>query len=206
MQEENYRLSENFDGFKNWIKNSTKSVYYKDIQYNLSSKGDGAFYSLELIFKKTKSFSIGNSGVNIIIQDSIDSKPIPFNLNFSEKYPAALVDGWFDVENYNPSDFKMKFKLASFFYNLSDEQIMANMINVFVMPLDKDETAIQRFIEDLKNHTSVKEIIVDEKEKGYLTKISQQIKEQTGKESYEIIYDLYIKRKEKDIEEQKRNK
>lgn len=201
MQEESYTLSEDFIEFKTWIKNSTKSVYYKDLNYNLNSKGDGASYNLELIFKKNRPILVGNSGLKIIVKDTIDSKPHPFQLILTEEYSAALVDGWFDVAKYNPSDFKMKFKLASFYYNLSEEELIANIINTFIKPLDAEETSVQRLIEDLKIHTSAKNIKVDEKQKEFLTELALQIKNQTGKESIDVLYDLYLKREDKDVEE-----
>lgn len=127
-------------------------IHYKDLQYSKSPKGDAAFYSLSVVTKKRLDFLIPGTGIYFVLNPDLGSNPdfkvsvFPITLNYEWKILAY-------IRGVNLADFTESpqeiFELAMQVLNISQEQVMAQFINVFTEPVDGDTTPLQQYVNDV---------------------------------------------------------
>lgn len=183
-----------FTYYDTWIKSLTQAVFYKDLQHSASSNGDNSFDSMGLIFKRQNTFTLGNSGFEIIVNKGKTDFSTPVNIQMEQKYRILAYLRSFDINSYNPKNLKQKYELGLIIFNLSEEQVLAEFINRYISNnKNKKTTAIQHLVNDLKKEAKVK-IVVDEKnDRSLLKSIASQIYQQTKKYASSVLYDIYIR-------------
>ncbi|UPT70331.1 MAG: hypothetical protein M0D53_14730 [Flavobacterium sp. JAD_PAG50586_2] len=188
------QMSGEFNYYDTWIKGVTQAVFYTDLQHKASNKGDASFDSMGLIFKKQNTFKLGNSGIELIINKDKTDFSTPVNIQVAQKYRILAYEPTFDINSYDPKNFKKKYELGLVILNLSEQQVLAEFINRYISNRnDKKNTAIQRLVSDLKKEAKIK-ITVDEKnDTALLTNIANQIYDQTKKYASSVLYDIYLK-------------
>jgi hypothetical protein len=129
-----------------------------------------------LIFKRLNTFTIGNSGLEIVINKDKPDFSVPVNIQMEQKFRILAYLRSFDPNKYNPTDFKQKFELGLIIFNLSEEQVLAECINRYISDYNnKKTTAIQRLVNDLRKEAKVKITVDENKDKGLLTEIAKQV-------------------------------
>lgn len=112
-------------------------IHYKDLQYSKSPKGDAAFYSLSIVTKKRLDFEIPGTGIYFVLNPDLGDNPyfkvsvFPIRLNYEWKILAYIRD--FNLGDFTESPQEI-FELACQVLNISQEQVMAQFINIFVEP------------------------------------------------------------------------
>ncbi|ESU28684.1 hypothetical protein FLJC2902T_12750 [Flavobacterium limnosediminis JC2902] len=125
-------------------------IHYKNLQYSKSYRGDSAFYSLD------------------IVSSSKLAIPLPFDLalvlnpditggdsNISS-FPISLEYQWeilAFLKNFNLDNFS--FAVEEFYrvglqvFRISDDQVLAHILNNFVEPADENTSKFQQLFDDL---------------------------------------------------------
>lgn len=197
QQDFDKQMPNDFKYYDTWIKNLTQAIFYKDLQQSASPRGDASFMSMGLIFKRLNTFTIGNSGLEIIINKDKPDFSVPVNIQMEQKFRILAYFRSFDPNKYNPTDFKQKFELGLMIFNLSEEQVLAEFINRYISDWNnKKTTAIQRLVNDLRKEAKVKITVDENKDKGLLTEIAKQVYQQTNRYCSSTLYDIYIKTKD----------
>jgi hypothetical protein len=125
-------------------------IHYKNLQFSRSYNGDSAFYSLDIV-----------SSTKLAI-------PLPFDLalvlnpdltggdSTISSFPITLEYQWeilAFLKSFNLDDFS--FSLEEFYkvglqvFRISDDQILAHILNNFVEPANEDTSVFQQFISDI---------------------------------------------------------
>lgn len=195
------KMSEDFNYFDTWIGEITDYTYYKDLQTSSSPKGESSFYSLGLIFKKNNIFSIGNSGIQFIVNKDKEDFTYPVNIKFQERLDILAYLRSFDPNTYNVNDLKGKFSLALVILNFTQEQTIANFLNnYFGYEVNAKSTNLQKMIKDLEKKAKIKIEVDETNDDKILSKVATQIYSQTQRYSSDVLYDIYIKSIDKDKE------
>lgn len=123
-------------------------IHYKNLQYSKSKNGDSAFYSLEIVSRRL-------------------AVPLPFDMALLlnpdltghdasiSSFPVTLEYQWeilAFLKSFNLQEFS--FSLDDFYdlglkvFRITDDQVMAHIINYFVVPIDSQTTKFQQFVTD----------------------------------------------------------
>lgn len=132
-------------------------VHFKDLQYSKSPKGDAAFYSLSIVSPKRLALEIPSTGIALVLNpdltggdSSISSFPITIEYQWKVlAYIRAFKSSSF---SFQPQDI---FELALMVLNLTEEQVMANFLNIFVVPANEQTTRLQQFINDVNTQYDI---------------------------------------------------
>lgn len=191
------QMPSDFNYYDVWFKNVTQAVFYKDLQQSASPRGDASFMSMGLIFKRLNQFKLGDSGLEIVVNQDKPDFSTPVNIQMEQKFRILAYLRSFDPNTYNPNNFKQKFELGLTIYNLSEEQVLAEFINRYLSDWnDKKQTAIERLVNDLKKEAHLKIIVDEKKDQQILKSIATQVYQQTQKYCSSVLYDIYIKTKD----------
>lgn len=146
---------EDLPEFLSFVQNGLNSVFdkihYKNLQYSKSKNGDSAFYSLEIVSKKLSiplpfdmelQLNPDLTGSN----DAISSFPI--TLEYQWEILAFLKS--FDLNGFS-------FSLEDFYsiglkvFRISEDQVLAHILNYFVEPIDSQTTKFEQFVSDFND-------------------------------------------------------
>lgn len=205
IESEDKKISNDFKYFDDWVTNFIDPLFCTNFKASTSPNGDASLYSLGVIFRKNNHFNIGNSGFELLINKDKENFSYPVTIQMEQKYRILAYLRGFDPNKYNPKDFKNKFGLGLIIYNISQEQAMANFLNRYFPDNDfKAEVSnLQQMIIDLKREKNITIEIDEKKDRNILTNIAKQIYSQTNQYSSDILYDIYIRDKDKKIEHKK---
>lgn len=130
-------------------------IHYKNLQYSKSKNGDSAFYSLEIV------------SIRLAI-------PLPFDMALLlnpdltghdasiSSFPITLEYQWeilAFLKSFNLQEFS--FSLDDFYdlglkvFRITDDQVMAHIINYFVVPINNQTTKFQQFVTDFNTFKAV---------------------------------------------------
>src|SRR5690554_2462193 len=102
-------LPEQLSFIKSGLQTLFNDIYYRDLQYSKSARGDAAFYSLSIVSKKRLDFEIPGTGMSLILNPGYnpgDTSIFPITLSYEWKILSYL-------RSFNLSNFS--FKAADFF-------------------------------------------------------------------------------------------
>lgn len=89
--------------FKTFLKESTKRIFYADLQFSMSTNGRATFHSLGLIPRGNKSNPFLNTGINLIFDPKLPAKmpriDIIVNQIIQEVDSAKTLNGRFEAYN-----------------------------------------------------------------------------------------------------------
>ena len=128
-----------------------EKIHYKNLQYSKSKNGDAAFYSLEIVGRKLAIplpydmalvLNPDLTGNN----DAISSFPI--TLEYQWEILAFLKS--FDLQGFS-------FTLEDFYtlglkvFRISEDQVLAHILNYFVEPINSQTTKFEQFVLDFNS-------------------------------------------------------
>ena len=166
-------------------------VHYKDLQYNKSINGDAAFYSLSIVAKDRLDFEIPGTEVFVVLNPDVDGaddniSSFPITIEYEWK-----VLGYLRAFNLNQFDFSPRaiFDMALRILNISEEQALANFINIFA-EADATTTSLQRFVNDVNTELSTN--LTTPTNETTLTEVAQEIYAQTNNYASVAAFSTYI--------------
>jgi hypothetical protein len=141
---------------KDGIENLFSRIHYKDLQYAKSPRGDGAFYSLSIVSPNRLDIELPGTGIFLILNPDLtggDShiSSFPITIEYQWKilaYLRGFSQGGF---SYSPRE---TFELALRALNISEEQVLAHFINVFVEPESPTVSKLEQFVTDINTKNS----------------------------------------------------
>ncbi len=126
-------------------------IHFKDLQYSKSPRGDGAFYSLSIVSPKKIAIEIPGTGINLVLNPDISDVNIsafPITLEYEWKVLGYLRD--LDLENFSFSAQEI-FEAALMVLNISQEDALAQFVDLFVVPVNSTTTPLEQFVTDLND-------------------------------------------------------
>lgn len=166
-------------------------LYYKDFQYSKSARGDGAFYSLSIVTRKRLDMEIPGTGIYLVLNPSSDNygtiSAFPITVEYQWKILGYLRS--FDLSNFTFSPQEL-FELALRVFNLSEEQILAEIINTFVQPVDENILPLQQFVNDMNTNYGLN--IPDVTQDTSLSKVVEELQSESGQLGSILAYGYYI--------------
>ena len=132
------------------IINLLDKIYFKDLQYNKSPKGDAAFYSLSIVSKRID-IEIPGTGIFLVLNPDFQGNDtnisaFPITIEYQWKILAYLR--FFSVGNFS-FDPQQIFEVALRVLNITEEQAIAHFVNTFVDPEDQDISSLQQFVKHI---------------------------------------------------------
>lgn len=127
-------------------------IYYKDLQYSKSIKGDAAFYSLAIVSPDRLDIELLQTGISLVLNPDFTDAGIssfPITIEYQWKilaYLRAFNTGNFSFE---PQGF---FELALRVLNITEQQVIEQFINIFVQPSSGTVSHLEQFVTDMNGH------------------------------------------------------
>ncbi|WP_130735947.1 hypothetical protein [Flavobacterium sp. J27] len=155
-------------------------IHYKDLQYTKSPRGDAAFYSLNIVSPKRLAIELPGTGISLVLNPDVTGNDFsissfPITVEYQWKVLGYLRAFNIDSFSFAPQEL---FEMALLVLNISEEQVLANFINVFVTPSDANITPLQQFVIDINEETTI--VLPPPTNNTTLTEIVQEIYTQGG--------------------------
>lgn len=188
-------LPESLRFIENGIATIFNDVYFKKLQYTISDKGDGAFYSLTIVLNKHAGFTIPGAEIEFILNPDFDGTTrteIPITLEYQWKILGLIKQlSEFSVDSFafNAQAF---FDLLSDIVGLDHNGLLKEVLNQFQEdpdPLD----AVTAFVDDVvaKYGVVIAPIVAVDFDEALIEALDKTTTA-TGKNPFEIIFDVYI--------------
>lgn len=175
---------------KTGVTNLLNKIYYKDLQYSKSAKGDGAFYSLSIVSPKRLDIEIPGTGIFLVLNPDFQDNNIsafPITVEYEWKILAYLRQ--FSLGNFS-FDPQQIFEIALRILNVSEEQAIAHFVNTFVEPSDQNIAPLHQFVQDLNTNLGLN--LTPPTQATTITQVVQEIFSQTGKYASIAAFSSYL--------------
>ncbi|MET3502606.1 hypothetical protein ABIC45_004230 [Mucilaginibacter rubeus] len=123
-------------------------IHYKNLQYSKSHRGDGAFYSLDIV--------TNNIGIDLPLGLRFLLNPDFEGDSTISSFPISLQYQWgvlAFLRSFNPQSFSFDpegfFNLGLQIFKVSDAQVIAHALNHFVNPANTNISVYQQLIDDI---------------------------------------------------------
>lgn len=143
---------ENLPEFLSFVQDGVNAIFdkihYKNLQYSKSKNGDSAFYSLEIVSRRLKielPFDMALQLNPDLTGHDATISSFPITLEYQWEILAFLKS--FDLNGFSFSldDF---YSLGLKVFRITEDQVLAHVINYFVEPVDQDTTKFEQFVTD----------------------------------------------------------
>lgn len=129
-------------------------IYYKDLQYSKSPRGDAASYSLSIVSSERLDIELPGTGIFLVLNPDLtggDSSisSFPITVEYQWKILAYLRAFNLGSFSFTPEAF---FETALRVLNITEEQALAQFINLFVVPDNDTITPLQQFVSDVNDY------------------------------------------------------
>ncbi|WP_281322474.1 hypothetical protein [Flavobacterium aestivum] len=127
--------------FLSFVQNGLNAIFdkihYKNLQYSKGYRGDSAFYSLDIVTSEKLAIPIP-FGLSFVLNPDLtgnDSKisSFPITLEYQWEILAFLKTFNSSSFSFSPEDF---YSVGLQVFHISQEQVVAHMLNIFVEPAD----------------------------------------------------------------------
>ncbi|SDE67212.1 hypothetical protein SAMN05216464_108162 [Mucilaginibacter pineti] len=125
-------------------------IHYKNLQFSKSYRGDGAFYSLDIVAR-----NIGIDlpfGLRFVLNPDVEGdsaiSSFPVSLQYQWGVLAFLRSFNLPGFSFSPQDF---FDLGLQVFKISDAQVIAHTLNYFVKPVNTGTSVYQQLIDDIND-------------------------------------------------------
>ncbi|PTX62348.1 hypothetical protein C8N46_103448 [Kordia periserrulae] len=176
---------------KDGIQSFFDNIYYKDLQYSKSLKGDAAFYSLDIVSRKRLSIELPGTGIFLVLNpDQEDFNISSFPITVFWEWKILAYKRFFNLSNFSFS-IEDLFNLSLDIFEVSELQVIDSAIRTFVVPVDSSTTRLEQFVNDVNAlyGTSISIPINPETE---LEELVFEINQQAGATAYLSVLSLYI--------------
>ena len=132
------------------------SVYYKNLKYSKSVRGDAAFYSLDIVKKGAIKLPLGGDFAFVLNPDIDDNTISSFPITVEYQWEILAFLRSFDLQGFSFTieDF---YSLGLQVFRLTEEQVLAHVLNNFVVPEEEGISKYQQVVNDINNHFSIPE-------------------------------------------------
>ena len=115
---------------KDGVLNLLDEIYYKDLQFNKSARGDAAFYSLSIVSPKRIAIEIPETGISLVLNPDIigqDSSISSFPITVEYEWQVLAYLREFSLGNFSfmPQEI---FEMALSVLNINQEQAVIQFI------------------------------------------------------------------------------
>jgi len=175
---------------KTGVTNLLNKIYYKDLQYSKSARGDAAFYSLSVVSPKRLDIEIPGTGIYLVLNPDFQDNNIsafPITVEYEWKILAYLRQ--FSLGNFS-FDPQQIFEVALRILNVNEEQAIAHFVNTFVEPSNQNLTPLQKFVEDLNTDLGLNLTLPTQA--TTITQVVQEIFAETGKYASLVAFSYYL--------------
>jgi len=177
---------------KESIANLLGKVHYKDLQYSKSPRGDAAFYSLSIVSPRKLAIELPGTGISLVLNpnvtgDDYNISAFPITVEYQWKVLGYLRA--FNTQNFSFTPQEL-FEMTLLVLNISEEQSIANFINIFVNPIDENTTPLQQFVNDV--NTELQLSIPYDPDTTTLSEIVETMYQQNGKYSSLSAFSVYL--------------
>ncbi|WP_299767416.1 hypothetical protein [uncultured Dokdonia sp.] len=124
-------------------------IHFKDLQYSKSPRGDAAFYTLSIVTRDRIDIEVPGTGIFLVLNPDADDANIssfPITIDYEWKLLVYLRSFNLDQFDFSPKSF---FETALRVLSISEEDAIANFINIFTEPVNDTTTALEQFVNDL---------------------------------------------------------
>ncbi len=168
-------------------------IYFKDLQYSKSPRGDAAFYSLSIVTKDRIDIEIPGTGIYLILNPDLEGGDVnissfPITIEYEWKLLAYLRSFDLDQFDFSPKAF---FETALRVLSISEEQAIANFINTFTEPIDANTSSLEQFVTDLNDFNSAANLLTPTQETT-LTDVVKDIYAKTDDYATIMAFGAYI--------------
>jgi len=148
--------------FLSFVENGLNAIFdkihYKNLQYSKGYRGDSAFYSLDIVTNKRLSLPLP-FGLGLVLNPDITGNDstissFPITLEYQWEILAFLKTFSSSSFSYSLEDF---YKVGLQVFRISEEQVVAHMLNIFVEAAD----GITKYEQLLNDINQLPEIIQD---------------------------------------------
>ncbi|WP_419867923.1 hypothetical protein [Chryseobacterium sp. CT-SW4] len=136
--------------------NLLDKIYFKDLQYSKSPKGDSAFYSLSIVSKRID-IEIPGTEIFLVLNPDIqgnDSNISAFPITIEYQWKILAYLRFFSLGNFS-FDPQQIFELALRVLNVTEEQAIAHFVNTFVEPTGQNITPLVQFVQDVNTNENL---------------------------------------------------
>ena len=159
---------------KDGLTNLFDDIYYRDLQFSKSARGDAAFYSLSILSKKRVDFEIPGTGIFLILNPGYapgDTSVFPITLSYEWGILGYIRSFNLGGFSFQAADF---FDLALTILGISEQQLIERALAVFgisitdfvndvnsfygtTIPLPSGPNPIQEVIDSIKTEPSLQD-------------------------------------------------
>lgn len=144
--------------FLSFVEDELQSVFdrihFKNLQYSKSRNGDAAFYSLDLVTKDRLDFPLPR-GMKLVLNPDLDGdagiSSFPISVEYQWEILAFLKSFNLSGFSYSLSDF---YELGLKVFRITEEQVMAQVLNFFVEPADANTSRYQQVLNDVNTYSA----------------------------------------------------
>jgi hypothetical protein len=197
-------LPDFLDFAKEGLADLLSSIFYKNLQYTRSQRGDAAFYKIDII-----SNNIGLDlpfGMRLILNpdDGGDTSISSFPVSLQYQWPILSLIRSFSLPSFSFGEDGM-FQLGLQLFKVTDQEAIANALNIFVQPANTSTTKYQQLIDDINRFYPAADISLLPGQTPTVPLITLLITENPNipKSVSELVFDIYILNS--DISTTKRN-
>lgn len=175
---------------QNGINSVLDKVHYKNLQYSKSPKGDAASYHLDLVTKERLGFTIPGTGCSLILNPDVDQNISSFPVCVQYQWEILAFLRSFSLENFSfsPEEF---YRIGLQVFRLSDEQVLAHLLNYFVEP-EGGETKYGQLFRDINNFCGTSLIISENENELGINDLIRKINSQTSESISMILFGVYL--------------
>lgn len=181
----------NMPRVKTWISQNLGGLFISDLQFSESSNHDNKFFSFSILGKDVNEMPLSNTGGLVMRFQSVAKAPRlrsgTISGNYRKEINAYRTD--FDVNDFHFTP-KEYFMLATQYLRLSDDQAVANTLNLMV---EYGKTAkTKRFVQDVNLRMKTK---LPEPKSDMFNDLMVILKPQFKDTIRQVIYHTYIESK-----------
>lgn len=170
-------------------------VYFRDLQFTRSRKGDAAFYSLILILDREVGFTIPGVDISFLLNPDYGATgitEIPITIEYEWKILAVLKQiQRFKAENFSFSP-QAFFDVVTDILGISGENLMAAAVGQFTTEADPID-AIKAFVDDVNAEYSSAVPYPTSTDPGEaLVEVLDSLDSVLSKNPFEVVFKVYI--------------
>ena len=142
-------LPEILDFIKDDLESLLSKIHYKDLQLSKSTRGDSAFYSMDLVSRKKLDFEIPGTGIFLVLNPDQENFDISsFSVTASWEWKILRYKRFFDLENFSFS-IEDLFDLILDLLETTEEEVIDLAMKTFVTPVSGSVRYLDQLIDDI---------------------------------------------------------
>ncbi len=151
---------EDLPEFLSFVQDGLNSVFddihYKNLKFSRSVRGDGAFYSLDIIVTKEIRMPLPGDLAFVLNPDELGNPQLSsFPITVAYSWPILAYLRSFNLQGFSFS-VKDFYLLGLQVFRLTEEMVLTHTINNFVVPVDANTTKLQQTVDDIADYVALR--------------------------------------------------